>query len=682
MTRTVHTAPSGNQPVIGILEWFHFQEYDHVEKAIKQLKKLGITHLRTGFSWADYHRPGGPEWFDWLIPKLGKSFNLLPCFLYTPPSIGIAPKTSSPPKDPYMFGYFVGQMIERYDQFIGYVELWNEPNNISEYDFTLDQSWNIFVTMIKDAAEKAHDHGKKVLLGGMSPVDPNWLELMREYGVLEIVDAVGIHGFPNVFDTHWSGWEQELERTRDILHNTRKNPELWITEVGYSTWQFNERQQLKEFLEAIQAPVDRVYWYSLNDLGDHHPTVDGYHLDEREYCFGLYQKNGEPKLLARLIEEKGVSRLFEDEWMAQPYTSAKSRSIDDQNHVVITGGAGFIGTNLADKILSMGHKVTVLDNLSREGVMKNVRWLKKKKNHNLDIQVGDIRNPYVVKDVIQSADMVFHFAAQVAVTTSLDDPKTDFDINVQGTMNILSALREMKKPAPVLFTSTNKVYGGLAGLSLKGTELRYEPKEEILRKNGLDEFLPLDFHSPYGCSKGAADQYILDHARTLGIKSVVFRMSCIYGPHQCGNEDQGWVAHFAINAMNKKPLTIFGDGKQVRDILYVEDLVDAFIAAWKNIDKISGQAFNIGGGPENSVSLLQVISSLEQTTGNKIKTLSGDWRKGDQKYYVSNINKFKNATGWSPKISSTKGIELLVKWLSRNVNEKKKEQRIAIPIAN
>lgn len=675
--------PNNPHTTVGILEWFHYEEYEHVERAIKQLKSLGITHLRTGFSWADYHRPGGADWYDWLIPKLGSNFNLLPCFLYTPPSIGIVPKTSSPPKDPYMFGYFVGQMIERYDKYLTYVELWNEPNNMSEYDFTLDQSWNIFVTMIKDAAEKAHGHGKKVLLGGMSPVDPNWMELMRDYGVLEIVDAVGIHGFPNVFDTHWSGWEQEIERTKNILESTEKSPELWITEVGYSTWQYNERQQLKEFLDVLQAPVERAYWYSLSDLGDHHPTVDGYHLDEREYYFGLYHKNGNPKLLARLIEEKGVDRLFEDEWMAQPYTSSKSKGIDDQSNVLITGGAGFIGTNLADQLISMGHRVTILDNLSREGVLKNIRWLKKKKHHNLDIHIGDIRNPYLIKDVIQSADMVFHFAAQVAVTTSLEDPKTDFDINVQGTMNILNALREMENPAPILFTSTNKVYGSLDDLKLVKEEMRYEPADETIRANGLDESLSLDFLSPYGCSKGAADQYILDHARTSGIKSVVFRMSCIYGPHQCGNEDQGWVAHFAINALREKPLTIFGDGRQVRDILYVEDLVDAFIAAWKKIDKVSGQAYNIGGGTSNGVSLRQVIQRLEDTTKNKIELKVSDWRTGDQKYYVSNISRFQKATSWKPRVNFEDGIQLLTKWLEQNVEvRKKKVKKITIPLAN
>lgn len=672
-------------PTLGILEWFHFEEYEHVEKAIDQLRKLGITHLRTGFSWADYHRPGGEAWFDWLIPKLGSSFNILPCFLYTPPSIGIVPKTSSPPKDPYMFGYFVGQMIDRYDEYLEYVELWNEPNNMSEYDFTLDQSWNIFVTMISDATKNAHQRGKKVLLGGMSPVDPNWMEHMRDCGVLEMVDAVGIHGFPNVFDSHWWGWDQEIERTAEILQSCKKPPELWITEVGYSTWQYNERQQLKEFLDVLQAPVERVYWYSLNDLGEHYPTVDGFHLDEREYYFGLYQKNGSQKLLARLLEEKGISNIFDDAWMAQPYTSAKSIKIDDQKTVLITGGAGFIGTNLADKLLSMGHRVVVLDNLSRDGVIKNVRWLKNKKPNNLDIQIGDIRNPHLVKEVVQSVDMIFHFAAQVAVTTSLEDPRTDFDINVQGTLNILNAIRETNPDAPIIFTSTNKVYGGLDNLELQQEEIRYEPSDEQLRKNGLNESLSLDFHSPYGCSKGAADQYIIDHSRTLGIKSAVFRMSCIYGPHQCGNEDQGWVAHFAINAIQQKELTIYGDGKQVRDILYVEDLVDAFIAAWKNIDTISGRAFNIGGSPANSVSLLQVIGILESITGNKIITNTGDWRKGDQKYYVSDISSFKNATQWEPEVDCKKGINLLVQWLLKNVDAKKKQKHeniVQIPMAN
>lgn len=666
---------NGTRAQVGILEWFHFEDYEHVEAAIEQLQKLGISHLRTGFSWADYHRPGGQNWFDWLIPKLGKHFNILPCFLYTPPSIGLAPKTSSPPEDPHRFGWFVGQMIERYNEFFEYVELWNEPNNMSEYDFTLDQNWSRFTTMIKEAAKTAHKLGKKVLLGGMSPIDPNWLDLMRQEGVLKAVDAVGIHGFPNVFDSHWNGWDTVIDMVNQVLEKEENPPRLWITEAGYSTWQHNERQQLLEFLKLIEAPVDRVYWYSLSDLGEHRPTVDGYHLDEREYYFGIYKKEGEPKLLARLLEEDGVDRIHRNEWIAQPYVSQHSRAMDDQSHVVITGGAGFIGTNLADRLLSIGHRVTILDNLSREGVLRNIRYLKKNHHKNLNIQVCDIRNPYVITEVVQSADMIFHFAAQVAVTTSLDDPKKDFDVNLMGTLNILNALRAMDKPAPILFTSTNKVYGDLENLQLKQDGLHYTPTNEEIAGKGLSESLNLDFHSPYGCSKGAADQYIIDHARTMGLQAVVFRMSCIYGPHQCGNEDQGWVAHFTINALNDEPITLFGDGKQVRDILYVEDLVDAFIAAWENMDRISGEAFNIGGGAGNSVSLLEVIQSLERELNTKVKMGFEDWRKGDQRYYVTDYSKFEKATGWKPKVNYQKGLALLGKWLEKNTGTKRSSEQ-------
>lgn len=672
-------ATATGRPEVGILEWFHYQDYEHVEEAITQLKKLGITHLRTGFSWADYHRPDGPAWFDWLIPKLGEHFKVLPCFLYTPPSIGIAPKTSSPPADPHRFGWFVGEMAARYEDYFEYVELWNEPNNMSEYDFTLDQNWTTFTTMIKSAAGRVHELGKKVLLGGMSPIDPNWLELMRQESVLAEVDAVGIHGFPNVFDSHWNGWEQVVSSVNEVLEREENPPQLWITEAGYSTWQHNERQQLLEFLRLLEAPVERVYWYSLTDLGEHRPTVDGYHLDEREYYFGIYRKEGQPKLLARLLEEDGVQNIDRNEWIAQPYVSQHSRAMEDQSHVVITGGAGFIGTNLANRLLNTGHRVTILDNLSRDGVLRNLRWLKKNHHKNLNIQVCDIRNPYVITEVVQSADMIFHFAAQVAVTTSLDDPKTDFDVNLMGSLNILNALRTMDKPAPILFTSTNKVYGDLENLQLKPEGLRYQPTDAEVAEKGLSESLNLDFHSPYGCSKGAADQYIIDHARTMGLQAVVFRMSCIYGPHQCGNEDQGWVAHFAINALNEQPITLFGDGKQVRDILYVEDLVDAFIAAWENMDRISGQAFNIGGGPSNSVSLLEVIQSLENELGTKVKMGFEEWRKGDQRYYVTDFGKFRQATGWEPRVGFRKGIALLSQWLRKNVVTETDKEEIKEP---
>ncbi|HEV2846180.1 MAG TPA: SDR family NAD(P)-dependent oxidoreductase, partial [Thermoanaerobaculia bacterium] len=254
------------------------------------------------------------------------------------------------------------------------------------------------------------------------------------------------------------------------------------------------------------------------------------------------------------------------------------RSRDSDKTVLITGGSGFIGTNLADAIASSGRKVRILDNLSRPGVEKNLQWLKETHGERVSIHVADVRDPFAVLRAVTGVETVFHFAAQVAVTTSLVDPSHDFEVNVRGTQNVLEAARVQSEPPPVLFTSTNKVYGGMEDVTLRLRGARYEPTNDTLRARGFGEDRTLDFHSPYGCSKGAADQYVLDYARSYGMRTGVFRMSCIYGPHQFGTEDQGWVAHFLIAALKGEPITIYGNGKQVRDILFVEDAVAAYRA--------------------------------------------------------------------------------------------------------
>lgn len=345
-----------------------------------------------------------------------------------------------------------------------------------------------------------------------------------------------------------------------------------------------------------------------------------------------------------------------------------------QHTTLITGGAGFIGTNLADALLSEGKSVIIYDNLSRDGVEKNLRWLQEKYPENLRIEIADIRDEQALKEAVNAADAVYHFAAQVAVTTSCVNPVMDFEVNARGTLNLLEAIRLSEKQPPLVFTSTNKVYGGLEDLKviLKGD--RYEPESTKIAANGISEERGIDFHSPYGCSKGAADAYILDYARTYGLKAVVFRMSCIYGPHQFGTEDQGWVAHFLISALEGKPLTIYGDGKQVRDILYVKDLVRAMKIAQNNMDTLTGKAFNIGGGVENTVSLLELIKMIEDLHGEAIDVDFGDWRPGDQRYYVSDIKKFGREGKWVPEVSAYQGIENLYHWLAefRNIPVSKK----------
>jgi CDP-paratose 2-epimerase len=352
--------------------------------------------------------------------------------------------------------------------------------------------------------------------------------------------------------------------------------------------------------------------------------------------------------------------------------------------VVIFGGAGFIGSNVADHYLSEGRRVRVFDNVSRAGVKRNLRWLEERHGALLDVQVADIRDERAVRQAVRGAQEVFHFAAQVAVTTSLGGPVHDFEVNARGTLNVLEALRTMDTPAPLVFTSTNKVYGGLPWLALSRQGQRYAPVDAEVRAHGLSERSPLDFESPYGCSKGAADQYVLDYGRSFGLKTAVFRMSCIYGPRQFGTEDQGWVAHFLIRALEGKPITLYGDGMQVRDVLFIGDLVRAFRLAQANIGRLSGQAFNIGGGPGRAVSLLEVLALIEQRTGHRPALRFEDWRTGDQRYYVSDTRKFQEATGWAPQVEVREGVARLHTWLEAMAQEqqgKKPLQGDALEVA-
>jgi len=342
------------------------------------------------------------------------------------------------------------------------------------------------------------------------------------------------------------------------------------------------------------------------------------------------------------------------------YNGSKGKELP----VLISGGAGFIGTNLADRLLNMGYPVYIYDNLARPGVENNLKWLKQHHKNNLNIIIADIRDKFIIEEAVRQVSHVFHLAAQVAVTTSLINPAYDYSVNARGTINLLEAIRKSEHKPSLIFTSTNKVYGNLKDIGIKKNTTRYLPENSRINKHGINELMRLDFHSPYGSSKGAADQYVLDYARSFGLRNVVFRMSCIYGEHQFGNEDQGWVAHFILKALKNEKITLYGDGMQVRDILFVDDLIEAFLLAWKAIDRVRGEAFNMGGGPGNSISLLELLSMLEDLLGREVSIEFKDWRKSDQKYYISDTSKFTSATGWLPVISAKDGISILYDWLN------------------
>jgi CDP-paratose 2-epimerase len=334
----------------------------------------------------------------------------------------------------------------------------------------------------------------------------------------------------------------------------------------------------------------------------------------------------------------------------------------ETRYVLITGGAGFIGTNVARSYLERGRSVHIFDNLSRTGVAGNIDELRCDFPDRVCFTQADVSDMGGLRDAVATADAVFHFAAQVAVTTSLDDPLLDFRTNVIGTLNLLEAVRQSDRKPPVLFTSTNKVYGKLENLAMCKRARRWEPEDATVAASGIGEAQPLAFLSPYGCSKGAADQYVLDYARSYGIKATVFRMSCIYGRHQLGSEDQGWVAHFVRQAMKDEPITIYGDGRQVRDLLFVDDLVRAMQLALERTSVTTGEAFNLGGGPANSTSLIEVLDELRHLTGNRVRIEWGAERLGDQKWYVANTAKISAAVGWSPSTSIREGIRAMYEW--------------------
>lgn len=318
--------------------------------------------------------------------------------------------------------------------------------------------------------------------------------------------------------------------------------------------------------------------------------------------------------------------------------------------VLITGGAGFIGSNLAEHLLSRGRRVRVFDNFSRVGVMRNVDWLRSLPGQErLEIRQGDVRNSANVREAVRGVSEIYHLAAQVAVTTSVEDPRSDFQVNVGGTFNVLEAARRSSRRPFFLYTSTNKVYGSLESLRVKVEGTRYRAADSSFA--GVTEAEPLDFHSPYGCSKGAADQYVRDYARIYDLPSVVFRMSCIAGPRQFGNEDQGWVAHFLYSAVSGRPITIYGTGCQVRDILHVHDLIDAMQAVRGHIDRTQGRVYNLGGGLKRSISILEMLQQVESVTGFRPELHYSSVRPGDQPLYISNTGRIEAETGWQARRS-------------------------------
>jgi len=331
---------------------------------------------------------------------------------------------------------------------------------------------------------------------------------------------------------------------------------------------------------------------------------------------------------------------------------------------LITGGAGFIGSNLTHRLAGEGHDVVVYDNLSRKGASKNVAWLRAEHGDRWTLVEADIRDYEALRRAAAGADVIYHLASQVAVTTSVQDPRHDFEVNALGTFNVLEAARASGKRPIVLYASTNKVYGGMEDVVVVEGAQGYAYRDYPY---GIPESYPLDFHSPYGCSKGTGDQYVRDYARIYDLPTVVFRQSCIYGTRQFGVEDQGWVAWFLIAAVTGQPITIYGDGKQVRDVLWVDDLIDLFQAAVGRIDVTAGQVYNVGGGPANTLSVWHELGPmLAALLGREVPVGRDDWRPGDQRIFVADIRKAERALGWRPRVDKAEGVRRLYEWVVAN----------------
>lgn len=647
----------------GFAEWFRPGEYDRTEEILPAILKSGASYLRTHLSWAEYLAPGGEDWFDWLIPKVGQAIDLLPCIHYTPPSLSRTGRSSGAPVDLKSYADFVDHVLTRYGRHFTHVELWNEPNNLLDWDWREDGDFALFCEMVGGAGYWAKHRGFKPVLGGPCPFDPFWLNLMGERSVLNVVDAVGFHGFPGTWDSEegtWGGWDMHMGEMRRILDRYNPDAQIWITETGYSTWRNDEMEQARRFMRALSVPADRMYWYSWRDVPPDVPVQEGLWFDPRHYHLGAVTHDNQPKLLARLLTEGGTARLAEVAKLATPHVASKARP------VVITGGSGFIGSNLADSLLKDGEDVVILDNLARAGVDQNLAWLRERHGDRVHPMLADVRDLRGIEAAFADAKAVFHLAAQTAVTTSLVHPLDDFEANARGTINVLEAVRKAGHKAPVIFASTNKVYGALEDVTMVPLDDRYMPADEAIRSHGIGEDRPLAFCTPYGCSKGVADQYVLDYAKSFDLPTAVLRMSCIYGPRQFGTEDQGWVAHFLIRALSGAPVSVYGDGKQVRDILHVDDAVAAYRGLLGSIDRLKGSVFNLGGGPRNAVSVLGVLREIEALTGRPLEIDFGDWRAGDQFFFVADTRKLELALDWQARVRWRAGLQHLAEWLAEH----------------
>jgi len=644
----------------GLVEWLRPGEYARAESVMEDLRIVGCHRLRMEISWADWHREGVAGWYDWLLPRLSREVELLPCFHFTPPSLGVRPAIASPPRDPKAYADWLDVMITRYGAHFDSVELWNEPNNLSEWDWNCDPEWQIFGAMIGGAAYWAKVCGKRTVLGGMSPIDPHWLQLMARQGVLENIDIVGIHAFPAHEGIHWRGWKEVLQTVRGALAACGCDQPVWVTETGHSTWRHDEFRQAQAFVEAMEAPAERVYWYGMQDLNPAESTIDGFHVDEREYHFGVKHANGCLKLLYRLLATGGYPCVRGVVSRASRQSSPPARKA-----ALIIGGAGFIGASLAGRLAQAGTPVQIYDNLSGADSLENLTRLDGQAIPGIEMTPGDLRDTPALGDMLKNASAVYHLGAPVSAQACAEQPHHAHDIICGATVRLMETLAGLPAPPPLIYVSTHKAYGRLAPVTLVFRETRCEPVEESLRLFGIPEETPLRPDDVYGAARAAAEYLVLAYARQYALPATVLRFSTVYGPRQRPARDSAWLAALCAHVATGHPLTVFGDGRQVRDPLYIDDAVDALETACRRIENLRLRVFNVGGGPENAISLLELIDLI----GSWGYTHELQWarpRALEQNWFTADIRRFWAATRWRPETGLAQGLhKTLEAWAAR-----------------
>ena len=576
---------------LGVSQRFATGDRVAVESAGGKLALLGVKHLRLPIDDTD-----PAEWLGWLLPRLSRNLQILPSIEVNAETVGE--------------GGLLERLLAGHGEHFDHVELRCERFN------------DVSIPLISSALGALENHHKGAVASA---------ELENAVCSLASLSRAGLTKRISAFALRWNPTYGNSVKLSDVvaelaaaLSAFSPRSELWLTDTQHSSWRHQAAKQLQSFHSAISSPANRVYWHSLDDDAAADDLDAAAHL-------GLFDAYGQAKLLGRLLES-GVGEVGR---IATASRTAHAFSIVGTKPVLVTGGAGFIGANLADRLASEGQPVLIYDALARPGVERNLRWLTRRHPKRISFQLGDLRDELAAGDAAANARAVFHLAGQVAVTTSMVHPLTDFEVNARGTVALLENLRRRNPEAPLIFASTNKVYGDLSDIDLIRVGEAYLPSSEAVRGRGIDESRNLCFHTPYGCSKGTADQYVLDYAHSFGLRTAVIRMSCIYGERQLGTEDQGWVAHFLLRAIAGERLTLYGDGRQVRDILHVGDAVNAYVAAWNRIDDVQGRVYNLGGGAENAVSLLQLIEHIEVILGKRVDIELSSWRPGDQRYFVA-----------------------------------------------